>query len=104
MSIAIDVQLKLLQTLPLIVQNHPTDLRDSLIFGVVQTCAVLLSSTHGVVVSTASATLQQLVTSLFERLKHENKAQLQDSAKVKLDLGTHHVIVGPLASDAFKVC
>lgn len=67
-----EIQLKILQTLPLLVQNYVADIHGDAMPKVLATVSILLNSKLLPVVSTASATIQQLVTALYEHLKSED--------------------------------
>lgn len=66
------MQLKLLQTLPSLFQNYSDALQGDLLAHTLDICGVLQSSKTPAVGSTATATLQQLVVTVFEKLTDED--------------------------------
>jgi hypothetical protein len=69
-----DVQLKILQTLPALLQNYSGELHDELLSNTLNICATLQASKTAAVANTAAATLQQLVVSAFEKVTIEDGA------------------------------
>lgn len=69
-----DVQLKILQTLPALLQNYSDELCDELLSNTLDICATLQASKTAAVANTAAATLQQLVVSAFEKVTVEDGA------------------------------
>ena len=67
-SSGFDVQIKILQTLPSLLQTYAADIYGGLLFMTLEICGALQASKTPVVSSTASATFQQLVSSAFERI------------------------------------
>lgn len=97
-----DVQIKILQTLPSILQTYASDVYGGLMFTILEICGVLQNSKITVVSSTASATLQQLVSTAFERIAEEDDAA--DSATLrKVRLGDKSTELGKAASDGFEI-
>lgn len=71
-----DVQLKILQTLPAISQNYGGELKGNLIGKPLLICSKLQGSKVAVIKSTASATLQQLVVAVFDKIVAEDGKSL----------------------------
>lgn len=67
-----DVQLKILQTLPALLQNYSEELSGDLLASTLQICATLQASKNVAVANSAAATLQQLVISSFEKVAVED--------------------------------
>lgn len=63
-----DIQLKILQTLPSLLQHYSNELSGVLLVSTLEICVMLQASKTIAVSSTAAATLQQLVVSTFERV------------------------------------
>ncbi|KAL2837904.1 hypothetical protein BJY01DRAFT_39164 [Aspergillus pseudoustus] len=102
-TLTLDIQLKILQTLPSLLQHYSNDLCDELLVTTLEICATLQSSKTLAVSSTAAATLQQLIVSTFERVSVKDKSG-QDSrptATVKID--GNNVKIGQFALDALRV-
>lgn len=69
------MQLKILQTLPALLHNYSDDLSGVLLARVLEVCATLQASKVAAVSNTAAATLQQLVSSAFEKVLVEDGMQ-----------------------------
>ena len=67
-----DVQLKILQALPSLLQHYPSEIRGDLLSTVLQICSSLQSIKNPAVSNTAAATLQQLVIAVFDRVTVED--------------------------------
>lgn len=71
-SAGLDVQLKILQALPSLLQNYAEDLKGDLLAASLNICTILQASKNGIVNNTAAATLQQLVVSVFDKVVAED--------------------------------
>lgn len=71
-SVGQDVQLKILQTLPALLQNYSGELSGQPLARILEVCAVLQTSKIAAVSNTAAATLQQLVSSAFDKVPVED--------------------------------
>ncbi|KAJ5107870.1 hypothetical protein N7456_004545 [Penicillium angulare] len=102
-NLSLDIQLKILQSLPSLLQYYSNELSGDLLANTLEICATLQASKTLAVSSTATATLQQLVVSTFDRVSGEDK--LADDAKstktVKVD--GQFVEIGQFAYDALQV-
>jgi hypothetical protein len=67
-----DVQLKILQALPSLLQNYSTEVRGDQLSTVLHICSGLQNAKNPAVSNTAAATLQQLVTTVFDRVASED--------------------------------
>lgn len=67
-----EIQLKILQALPSLLQNYGDQLTGDLIGSILLICSNLQGSKAGVVHSTAAATLQQLVVAVFDKLVNDD--------------------------------
>jgi hypothetical protein len=67
-----DVQLKILQALPSLLQNYTAEVRGDLLSTVLQICSGLQNAKNPAVSNTAAATLQQLVITVFDRVATED--------------------------------
>jgi len=72
----LDIQLKILQALPSLLQNYPQDLTGDLLSNVLHVCTILQSSKTAVVNNTAAAALQQLMVSVFDQVVTEDSTLL----------------------------
>ena len=68
----LDIQLKVLQALPSLLQNYANSLTGDLLGAAFQVCFLLHNSKTAVVSNTAAASLQQLVYSTFEKVATED--------------------------------
>lgn len=66
-----DVQLKILQTLPALLQLYSAQIHGTLLARTLELCATLQASKTSLVSSSAGATLWQLITSIFEQATKE---------------------------------
>jgi hypothetical protein len=67
-----DIQLKILQALPSLLQNYPAEIRGELLSTILQICSSLQNAKNFAVSNTAAATLQQLVIVVFDRVASED--------------------------------
>lgn len=81
-SAGLDVQLKILQALPSLLQNYADDLKGDLLAAALNICTILQASKNGIVNNTAAATLQQLVVSVFDKVVAEDSGFPQISPLV----------------------
>ena len=73
MNTSYEVQLKILQTLPALLQLYASEVRGLLLAKVLDICANLERSKTNLVSSSARATFEQLVDSVFERARLESQ-------------------------------
>ncbi|KFZ09242.1 hypothetical protein V502_08860 [Pseudogymnoascus sp. VKM F-4520 (FW-2644)] len=102
-SSGLDVQLKLLQALPSLLQNYGKDIQGELLASVLNICTILQASKNGIVNNTAAATLQQLVVTVFDKVVTEDSVLLEipTIAEAPVEKGT--VQVRASAFDAYRV-
>jgi hypothetical protein len=67
-----EAQLKVLQALPSLLQNYTAEVRGDLLSTILQICSSLQNAKNPAVSNTAAATLQQLVTTVFDRVASED--------------------------------
>ncbi|KAF2765041.1 hypothetical protein EJ03DRAFT_220635 [Teratosphaeria nubilosa] len=101
-ELGLDLQLKVLQALPSLLQNYAEDLKDDLLASALQVCASLQSTKVPTVSGVASATLQQLVIALFEKVTDEDRKSnsIPTTAEVPGDDGP--ISLRPAAFDAYR--
>ncbi|KAH8598999.1 endosomal peripheral membrane protein-like protein [Bisporella sp. PMI_857] len=99
----IDVQLKILQTLPSLVQNYPDDLRGDLIAAALNICTLLQTSKNPSVNNIAAATLQPLVVSIFDKVVAEDKIALEVPTIGEAPSENGPVQLRAAALDAYRV-
>ncbi|KAJ9632832.1 Endocytosis and vacuole integrity protein [Knufia peltigerae] len=73
-----DPQLKILQTLPSLLQLYGDDLREDLLARTLEICAALQSSKTVIVSHTATATFEQLVSTVFEQAWQKKGTSIHD--------------------------
>ncbi|KAF2211450.1 hypothetical protein CERZMDRAFT_43037 [Cercospora zeae-maydis SCOH1-5] len=101
-DLGLDIQLKILQALPSLIQNYATDLQGDLLGSALQLCASLQASKTTTVSGVAAATLQSLVTVVFEKVATED-ATADDAADTVEVPGSDGVMkLRPAAFDAYR--
>lgn len=104
-NLGVEIQLKILQSLPSIIQNYGPYMFDELISNLLHICSILQGSNKvGVVMNTAAASMQQLILAVFEKVGNEDEvgdeelktfdASIENNQKVK---------IGPAAHDALRI-
>ncbi|KAL8284562.1 hypothetical protein RB600_009127 [Gaeumannomyces tritici] len=102
-SAGLDVQLKILQALPSLLQNYSTDVKGDLLVTALNVCFILQSSKNAIVNNTSAATLQQLVVSVFDKVVTEDKNG-SDSTIVGEAPSEHGTVpLKSAAMDAFRI-
>lgn len=96
-QLALDMKLKVLQVLPIFFKNYAYDIHGSLCTKMLRCCSSLLQSANKapMVVGTASATLQQLIDEIFERLVPEEdhgEANTEKDKKFDVLIGNNESI------------
>ncbi|KAE8151857.1 endosomal peripheral membrane protein [Aspergillus avenaceus] len=102
-NLSLDIQLKILQSLPSLLQHYSNDLGDELLVTTLEICATLQASKTLALSSTAAATLQQLVVSTFERVLVEDRTSHESRTKTTVDVEGNPVQIGHFAHDALRV-
>ncbi|KAH0544969.1 hypothetical protein FGG08_000895 [Glutinoglossum americanum] len=103
-SLGLDIQLKILQALPSLLQNYADDLRGELLGSALLICSILQSSKTGVVNNTAAATLQQLFVSVFDKVVTEDERALELPTVGEAPAEDGPVQLRSSALDAYRVC
>ncbi|KAL3420830.1 endosomal peripheral membrane protein [Phlyctema vagabunda] len=99
----LDVQLKILQSLPSLLQNYAEELKDDLLAAALNICTILQGSKNGIVNNTAAATLQQLVVAVFDKVVAEDKIALEVPTVGEAPIENGVVQLRAAALDAYKV-
>lgn len=99
-TLALDIQLKVLQALPSLLQNYSSSLTGSLLATSFQVCFLLYGSKTAVVSHTAAAALQQLVNSTFEKAAADEQAPW-NSTPVEVPIGDGTVTIWGSILDAY---
>ncbi|KAG9256912.1 uncharacterized protein F5Z01DRAFT_492523 [Emericellopsis atlantica] len=100
---ALDVQLKILQALPSLLQNYSSDLKGDLLVNALNICFTLQSSKNAIVNNTSAATLQQLVVSVFDKVVVEDKSGKDTSPAGVAPTSDGEVELGAAALDAYRI-
>ncbi|KAJ6259107.1 hypothetical protein Dda_6004 [Drechslerella dactyloides] len=88
-----DIQLKILQALPPLLQNYASSISGRHLEETLAICSSLQGTKIAVVNSTAAATLQQLIVSVFDKVSAEDAVSVDGET----------VPLRPAAADAFRV-
>ncbi|KAG4441682.1 hypothetical protein IFR05_002816 [Cadophora sp. M221] len=102
-SAGLDVQLKILQALPSLLQNYADDLKGELIAASLNICTILQASKNAIVNNTAAATLQQLVVSVFDKVVAEDRIALEVPTVGEAPIEDGTVRLRAAALDAYRV-
>lgn len=102
-DLGFDIQLKVLQALPSLVQNYSDDLKGDLLSGTLQVCSSLQAAKVQTVSGVAAATLQQLVTTVFERVTAEDLRSQEISPIAEIPGPDGPIPIRPAAYDAYRI-
>ncbi|WYZ41171.1 hypothetical protein EsH8_V_000066 [Colletotrichum jinshuiense] len=102
-SAGLDVQLKILQALPSLLQNYAADLKGDLLITALNICFILQTSKNAIVNNTSAATLQQLVVSVFDKVVTEDKAGSPGPPAGEAPTGDGTVELRAAALDAYRI-
>jgi hypothetical protein len=102
-SSGLDVQLKILQALPTLLQNYATDIKGELLVTGLNICFILQTSKNGIVSNTSAATLQQLVVSVFDKVVAEDRSTSDTNYVGDAPTREGDVKLRSAAMDAYRV-
>ncbi|KAK5168053.1 Endocytosis and vacuole integrity protein [Saxophila tyrrhenica] len=102
-DLGLESQLKILQALPSLLQNYAEDLKGDLLSGALEVCSSLQSAKAQTVSGVAAATLQQLVTSVFEKVVTEDARANNVPAQNEVPGQDGPLKLRPAAFDAYRV-
>ncbi|KAJ5570154.1 uncharacterized protein N7459_009584 [Penicillium hispanicum] len=102
-NLSLDIQLKILQSLPSLLQYYSNELSGELLANTLEICATLQASKTIAVSSTAAATLQQLVVLTFERVSNEDRLPSDAKSSTTIKVDGKAVELGQFAHDALQV-
>ena len=100
-TLALDIQLKVLQALPSLLQNYASSLTSRLLTTAFQVCFLLYCSKTAVVSHTAAAALQQLVNATFEKAGASKGPASGDKDALEVSTGSGTVTVSGAGLDAY---
>jgi hypothetical protein len=98
-----EIQLKILQALPSLLANYGTDLEGDLLSSALQVCSSLQAAKASTVSGVAAATLQQLVTTVFEKVATEDEASAASASTIEVPGDDGPLHLKPAAFDAYRV-
>ena len=101
-SYGLDVQLKILQTLPSLLQIYAGDVEGSLLAAILGVCGDLQDNKAAVLSSTATATFQQLITTVYEKVTRED-ANPENVTVESVDVGNVSVEMKAAGYDAYRI-
>ncbi|CAK7564824.1 MAG: Endocytosis and vacuole integrity protein [Sporothrix epigloea] len=99
----LDVQLRILQSLPSLLQNYAGNISGDLLITSLNICFTLQASKNVVVNNTASATLQQLLISVFDKVVAEDKADATHPTVGEVPIHDGSVALRQAALDAYHI-
>ncbi|KAM3521618.1 hypothetical protein NHJ13051_006145 [Beauveria bassiana] len=102
-SAALDVQLKILQALPSLLQNYAAELQGELLVTTLNICFILQSSKNAIVNNTSAATLQQLVVAVFDKVATEDKISSNEPFVGEAATANGKVELRAAALDAYRI-
>ncbi|KAF2866708.1 hypothetical protein BDV95DRAFT_195911 [Massariosphaeria phaeospora] len=102
-SLSHDVQLRILQALPSLLQNYTAEIRGDLLSTTLHICSTLQNAKNFAVSNTAAATLQQLVISVFDRVASEDDKALEIPSVTEVPSDDGPIAIRAAAHDAYKV-
>ncbi|KAG6005350.1 hypothetical protein E4U43_000605, partial [Claviceps pusilla] len=102
-SAGLDVQLKILQALPSLLQNYSSELKGDLLVTALNICFILQSSKNAIVNNTSAATLQQLVVSVFDKVVSEDKNDANSPFAGEVPSADGTIQLHTAALDAYRI-
>lgn len=102
-SLALDIQLKVLQALPSLLQNYAKSLTGRLLVAAFEVCFLLYNNKTAVVSNTAAASLQQLVNTTFDKAADDDNEPSRDEPSVEVSIGDGDVSVYGTVLDAYQI-
>ncbi|KAI1452230.1 hypothetical protein F4805DRAFT_472627 [Annulohypoxylon moriforme] len=102
-SAGLDVQLKILQALPTLLQNYSKEIQGDLLVTALNICFILQTTKNGIVNNTSAATLQQLVMTVFEKVAAEDKLASDGNFVGDAPTGDGVVQLRAASMDAYRI-
>ncbi|KAM3066880.1 Endocytosis and vacuole integrity protein [Clarireedia jacksonii] len=99
-SAGLDVQLKILQALPPLLQNYADELKGEYLAAALNICTILQASKNSIVLNTAAATLPQLVVSVFDKVVAEDSKFFQMAYKNMANFKSEVALEVPIVGEA----
>ncbi|KAK6495314.1 hypothetical protein TWF481_003339 [Arthrobotrys musiformis] len=98
-----DIQLKILQALPSLLQNYASNIKGKYLEETLAICSSLQGTKVAVVNSTAAATLQQLIISVFDKVAAEDDKASEIATSEDVSVDGETISLRPAAADAYRV-
>ncbi|KAF3905460.1 hypothetical protein ABW20_dc0104947 [Dactylellina cionopaga] len=98
-----DIQLKILQALPSLLQNYASGIQGKQLEEALAVCSSLQGTKIAVVNSTAAATLQQLIISVFDKVPPEDDKASEIPTSEDISIDGETISLRPAAADAYRV-
>ncbi|EWC48390.1 hypothetical protein DRE_02159 [Drechslerella stenobrocha 248] len=98
-----DIQLKILQALPSLLQNYASNISGKRLEETLAICSSLQGTKIAVVNSTAAATLQQLIVSVFDKVSQEDDQASEIATCEEVSVDGEDISLRPAAADAYRV-
>ncbi|KAK2731413.1 hypothetical protein FQN57_003449 [Myotisia sp. PD_48] len=102
-NLSLEIQLKILQTLPSLFRHFADELNGRVLAETLEICATLQCSKTAAVSNTAAATLQQLVSSVFEKITWEDENPNSEQECSILSIEGREINVSLSSYDAFQI-
>lgn len=104
-NLGVEIQLKILQSLPSVIQNYGPYMFDELISNLLHICSILQGSNKvGVVMNTAAASMQQLILAVFEKVGNEDEVGNEELKTFDASIENNQKVqIGPAAHDALRI-
>lgn len=102
-SLALDIQLKVLQSLPSLLQNYGDLLTGPLLIAAFQVCFLLHNNKTAVVSNLAAASLKQLISSTFDSASTTEAAQGVNGTASDVSIGDTTIAIYGSRLDAYRV-
>lgn len=102
-SLALDIQLKVLQALPSLLQNYANSLTGRLLVAAFEVSFLLYNNKTAVVSNTAAAALQQLVNATFDKAAWDDDGPSREEPPVEVSIGEGNISIGGAALDAYWI-
>ena len=102
-TLALDIQLKVLQALPSLLQNYAVVLSGQLLIATFQICFLLHSNKTAVVTNLAAAALQQLISLTFEKSAGDRNGLEEDVSPSVVPIADGMIQIFGSRSDSYNI-
>ncbi|KAG7660662.1 MON2 [[Candida] subhashii] len=99
--LTVDIQFRILQCLPSFMQSYNNEFTGETLLQLLEICSSLTASNKStIVINTASATLQQLFSTIYDKLK--DNSELEKTKRITIE-NDEVILVDPLSYEAFEI-